>query len=647
MTITLASACELDNLDKPIPAWQSTVLEIDYSRDELLTVMQSRDAAALHALKARLLPNPADLIADMRSDTRRACTDYMCRYNVILEMSEGLGKAGQLGLDPFDANTFLEEIEAQFLADFPPGADLNFERLREDAHSYLCHDWFGRWEWEESLECADIDGNDLWPIDEDDDDDDDYDGLYPPVAFVANAARCQFRYSHSPKKRAACLALVPNAEAAIKVRELLRWLIANKPGMIEGRGFRNLFDWWGEPYGSRRRDDRRCHHDLRLVFSDGNYDLATVVTCEKCGAGGNPLSMAEGHFGHSLATDAVALLAAIEADLDKPVTETEGSIADRIVSVDWETEWDAAPEDEEWLVEGLIPAEAQVMIFAAAKTGKSLLALAVAAALAAGRPVLRQAAGAPVEVLYIDFENSVHHDVIPRLRDLGYEAGDVEKLHFFSFPPIDAMDTRAGGGQMEALLEKYKPRLVVLDSFARVVEGKENDADTVRAYYIHTAAALKRHRAASLRLDNVGHDTTHARGTTAKIDDVDIAWGLAKRDGGLRLKLHVQRRKSAQDTIDLKLVNDPHLRYVVVGDSWPTGTQECSAMLDRLGVPLDTTNKQAREMIKAASETAASETLSAALRFRKSADYDGDGTSGTPSGTPLPGSGGTSGGTLG
>jgi transposase-like protein len=63
---------------------------------------------------------------------------------------------------------------------------------------------------------------------------------------------------------------------------------------------------------------------------------------------------------------------------------------------------------------------------------------------------------------------------------------------------------KRGAEQLEQLIIKHDPVLVVFDSYARVVAGPENYADTIRAYYRHTGFVLKRHRVTSVRLDNSG-----------------------------------------------------------------------------------------------------------------------------------------------
>jgi hypothetical protein len=298
-----------------------------------------------------------------------------------------------------------------------------------------------------------------------------------------------------------------------------------------------------------------------------------------------------------------------------------------IVPVSWAEVWSDDPGDE-WLIEPVIVEHRQHLIYAAAKTGKSLLALEWAAALATGREILDRPASEAVDVLIVDLENDVRSDVRERLEAMGYEPESLGKLHYYTFPAIGALDTALGAQHLDALIRRHAPRLVILDSFARVISGPENDADTVRAYYRHAGVVLKRHRVASIRLDNSGKDeTAGARGSSAKRDDVDVVWQLRRRDGGLQLRRDAQRSNIVPEYVNLCKVDDPHLGFVLDDDSWPAGTRAAVDVLDRLGVSAQTTVKAARDAMKDAGEKCSNEALSAAVRYRK--------RGGTPNGTSL------------
>ncbi|WP_392467119.1 AAA family ATPase [Arsenicicoccus cauae] len=184
-------------------------------------------------------------------------------------------------------------------------------------------------------------------------------------------------------------------------------------------------------------------------------------------------------------------------------------------------------QERDWVVDGLVPAGASVSLIAPAGTGKSLLLLSLCLAVARGQdawatlPVPRQR-----RVLYIDMENT-DDDVAERMADMGVESSaGLGHLTYVPMPNMDTLDTAAGGEQLLQACACYglqKGDLVVLDSAQRVVAGAENDADTWRAFYRHTAMRLKAQGITVIRTDNTGKDTSKsARGSSSKRDDVDI-----------------------------------------------------------------------------------------------------------------------------
>ena len=86
-------------------------------------------------------------------------------------------------------------------------------------------------------------------------------------------------------------------------------------------------------------------------------------------------------------------------------------------------------------------------------------------------------------------------------------------LHYFLFPDLPPLDTPEGGRRLALTATEYEPRLIILDTISRLVEGKEDSADTWRNLYNHNMIPLRRQCRTVLRLDNQGHDASKgARG---------------------------------------------------------------------------------------------------------------------------------------
>jgi hypothetical protein len=292
------------------------------------------------------------------------------------------------------------------------------------------------------------------------------------------------------------------------------------------------------------------------------------------------------------------------------------AVAADFAPVDWHAAWDATPDEIRWLIEPLIEHGQSVALYATPGTGKSLIALELAAALAAGRPVLGNPARDPVTVVYIDVENR-EPSLVERLQAFGYKPADLGSLILYSFPGIAALDTFDGGRQILALAVTRGAQIVIIDTTSRVVAGKENDADTYLAFYRHTVVPLRARGIALLRLDHPGKDITRgARGSSAKKGDVDAEWLLSKTS---EITFELDRQKERDNHGDARLSLrrrfEPLRHDVTAGSGNRAG--ELAADLDRLGVPPDAGRTTAGKALRDAGIKATTADLAAAVRDRK------------------------------
>lgn len=263
-------------------------------------------------------------------------------------------------------------------------------------------------------------------------------------------------------------------------------------------------------------------------------------------------------------------------------------LAARHDPIDWQQLWDDTPVEEEWIIEPLLAAGRSIAVYSPPKVGKSLLALEIAAAVAAGRPVLGQPAAAPRRVLYVDLENS-RRDIKDRLTDLGYGPHDLAELVYLSFPSLPALDSAQGGEHMVALAVTHKVVMVVIDTVSRVISGGENDADTFAALYRHALAPLKGRNIAVFRLDHAGKDATRGqRGSSAKNADVDAVWTLSKAGPNLTLQCEMSRTAHEVQALVMRRQTGP-LRHELTTQAAAEvdRVQGLMAKLDELGVPRD------------------------------------------------------------
>jgi AAA domain len=258
-------------------------------------------------------------------------------------------------------------------------------------------------------------------------------------------------------------------------------------------------------------------------------------------------------------------------------------------------------------------------MYAAPGTGKSLLALEIAAGLSAGRGALGNPPAAPVNVTYVDAENR-GRDIRRRLRDMGYGPGDLGRLRFYSFPALEPLDTAAGGARLVRQAIADKAGLVVIDTTSRVIEGKENDSDTFIGLYRHTMEPLRKAGIAVLRLDHPGKDSSKGtRGSSAKQGDVDAEWELTNEGGG-QYALRCRKDRSGQtgdEPVMLARRMEP-LRHAAVSSVVSTKAGRISLDLSRLGATAQTSRRQAADMLRADGVQASNAVILEALRLVKS-----------------------------
>lgn len=257
----------------------------------------------------------------------------------------------------------------------------------------------------------------------------------------------------------------------------------------------------------------------------------------------------------------------------------------------------------DWLVGSFWPVDAHIHIFAAPKTGKSLLTLWIAANLALGRDAFT---GEPIKryrVAYVDNEMT-ERDLQERLNDMGLPFEELEGwLLYFSYPTLPPMDTESGGLETLSMMQHYDSNVLILDTLSRVVRGEENSNDTYRNFYGFTGRLLKANNVAMARLDHAGHDPKKSRGASAKADDVDLVYGLERRAGrdespGYRLMRTHARMGGISETIELLLVDDPISIKSTAIRSWSDHAIRKAKELDSIDAPLALSMREASKLLR-------------------------------------------------
>lgn len=290
--------------------------------------------------------------------------------------------------------------------------------------------------------------------------------------------------------------------------------------------------------------------------------------------------------------------------------------------IDWEELFGKPTHKQEWLAPYLIPKGKLISLFGPTKLGKSLLVLEAVAAIASGRDFLGQPTQR-VKVLYLDFENHPGEDLKPRLEDMGYAWDELDHLFYLSYPKLDFLDTPAGGQQLYDMVKRHGIGLVIVDTIARIVEGKENSNDTWNDLEKYTERLLKRDGVTFFRIDHIGHESANrARGGSAKQGDVDVSWQLEKtKDNQLRLKSNNCRFPLDHNSLVISRETEPVLHHQLISSTRRLAPDEkvelLAKLLDNHHYPAVLTVTETGEALRQLGERASTELVSKVRRERK------------------------------
>lgn len=299
------------------------------------------------------------------------------------------------------------------------------------------------------------------------------------------------------------------------------------------------------------------------------------------------------------------------------------TIREKFPLIDWDHLWNTEDEEEEWIIEPLLPARRLVALFSAPKVGKSLLMLEIAARVAEGVEVLGVTPDRPRRVLYVDFENDPRGDVRQRLMAMGVRPDQLENLCYLSYPTLAKLDTQQGAYELMAIVEEYRCEVVVIDTISRAVAGEENENDTWLAFYRNTGLAMKQAGVACIRLDHTGKDHEKGmRGGSAKYGDVDAVWKLSRiTEETYQLVCTDHRMKVPEDTMVLHREQAPWLTHRVGAEgrlaSHSAKVDSIVTALDQGKAELTMGREKARELLKSMGVSARNDVIGEALKARR------------------------------
>jgi len=251
-----------------------------------------------------------------------------------------------------------------------------------------------------------------------------------------------------------------------------------------------------------------------------------------------------------------------------------------------------APEQRDWLVEGLWSEAAVGIIGGEPKCCKSFLALDLAVAVAAGTPCLgRFAVARPGRVLLYPAEDALHV-VRRRLEGICAVAGialpdlDVQVIT----APSLRLDLEADRARLEETVATLTPRLLILDPFVRLHRIDENVSGEVAPLLAFLRELQRRHATAIAVVHHARKGAGAIRAGQALRGSSEFhAWGdsnlYLRRDTDDRIALTVEHRAAAAIpgiTLELAQRNDALALRPVQADPQPNRSVQQDSVDQRI-----------------------------------------------------------------
>ncbi len=259
------------------------------------------------------------------------------------------------------------------------------------------------------------------------------------------------------------------------------------------------------------------------------------------------------------------IAAATEATAAPPAERPPNALRERLVTFRELVE--RTPDTQEWLVPGLLTSNELFIIAAGPRQGKSLIGLTLAHAIATGGNFL----GRPVpegKVIYANLEDS-DLKVKERLQAQGWSNKAMENAYALGSFKLSEI------GELEALVDEFNPRLVVLDTLTRIRDDRYSEDKSEMGKLLEPLQDLARRKDCCVI---VIHHTTKV--TVENADSVDVfslmrgsgairatargSWILASAPGGVGQRLFVEHGWGKEDlrvfldekTLEWKAINE-------------------------------------------------------------------------------------------
>lgn len=337
----------------------------------------------------------------------------------------------------------------------------------------------------------------------------------------------------------------------------------------------NVASIWGL-FGLKKNDKGEYYGSHPIHGSEGGVNFwvnpsKNLWHCFRHNTGGGPLSAIAVREGIIDCSDAKKgylrgskAFEAIEAAHNKygllrtkPIInyEEERKQQDEIKII-WEHELpNYVEEEKEWIIEKLIPTKSVCVLTGKRGTMKTFIALNMAYSISSGSDFLNKYSTRKGGVIYLDKENGIG---IMKDRTSMVKKGmelENQKLNigFICFSQLK-IDRLGDIISIEKVIEKYKPLLLIVDTYRRGISFDENDAGEVSKLFVDTLRPLVEKYDFSILLihhdrksgEREGDEMDTIRGSSDLANYADIIIRMQRNKGELILK-QLKNRNAAEE----------------------------------------------------------------------------------------------------
>lgn len=195
-----------------------------------------------------------------------------------------------------------------------------------------------------------------------------------------------------------------------------------------------------------------------------------------------------------------------------------------------------------WLVPGWIPLEGTMLVYGPPGAGKSFYAISLALELARGGSWCGTRLSEPSSVLYLANERLV--DLRDRVEAWSRWSGEPypDRLGVLSPPSPPQLGSLIDLPALEQYVREHRPRVVILDTFARMTLGKDENSVRDMGEVMESIDSIRRATEGGLviGIHHSGKDASRGmRGSTAILGAVDLAVEIS--GGGQRVRARVTK----------------------------------------------------------------------------------------------------------